>query len=347
MDTTLQQRLLEKLRAVDDGETVSHHVVLLPDFFVDHVLALGSFDQAASRVKDIYRQGGGNLPGVPQNIHHGGNAANAALALAKLGITAHLICRTDDFGLHLLNYFLGREGVDLSGVKADGKLAITTALEFGEQHTNVMIGDVGSVADFSFDRLDEHDLQMIADADVVCVLNWNLNKKGTALAKQTFSFANKHQTTTFFDTGDPSPRKRELSELQKLLADTHLDILGINENELRYYSNCICNSDEDVVNAAASLKQNIHARVDLHTDRFACTISNNATVVPVLQVPKIYRTTGAGDAWNAGDIFAELLHFDDDERLLCASAIAGYYISSHEPMHPTLNQLIKFLSEIA
>jgi len=294
----IQQELLEKLRAVDEKEIASHHVALLPDFFVDHVLTLGSFDQAASRVKDIYQQGGGNLPDVPQNIHHGGNAANTALALTKLGVTSHLICRTDNFGLHLLQYFLGEKGVDLSGVKTDGKLAITTALEFGEQHTNVMIGDVGSVADFSFDRLDEHDLQMIADADVVCVLNWNLNKKGTALAKQTFSFANKHQTTTFFDTGDPSPRKRELSELQQLLADTHLDILGINENELRHYSNCICNSDEDIVNAATSLKQNIHARVDLHTDRFACTISNNTTVVPVPQVPKIYRMTGAGDAWS-------------------------------------------------
>ena len=98
------------------------------------------------------------------------------LHLHDLGVCAHLICRTDRFGMHLLQYFLGRSGVDLSGVKTDGNLAITTALEFDAHHTNVMIGDPGSVVDFSFDLLDDADRELITSADLVGVTNWNLNR---------------------------------------------------------------------------------------------------------------------------------------------------------------------------
>ena len=88
--------------------------------------------------------------------------------------------------MHLLQYFLGSISVDLSGVKTDGNLAITTALEFEEHHTNVMIGDPGSVAEFSFDLLNDHDCELITSADLVGVTNWNLNRYGTDLACKVF-----------------------------------------------------------------------------------------------------------------------------------------------------------------
>jgi len=348
LDKTVKTRLLDKLRQTDKKKLLDFHVVLLPDFFVDHFLTLGKFENIFSRIKEKYKQGGGNLPGVSQKIHQGGNAANTALALARFGVKSHLICRTDEFGLHLLKYFLGKNGVDLSGVKTDGKLAVTAALEFGEKHTNVMIGDAGSVSDFSFEVLDENDLHMISNSDMLCVLNWNLNKKGTELARASFNFAKKHNTKTFFDTGDPSPRKNEIPELVKnVLTDKNLDILGLNENELLHYSNIKIASDEDVLNAAVSLKKKTHARVDLHTANFACTVNKKCIIVPALKISKVYRATGAGDTWNAGDIFAELLGFDDDERLLFANSAAGYYVSSPEPIHPTLNEIIKFISKTA
>jgi len=219
-------------------------------------------------------------------------------------------------------------------------------MEFGEKHTNVMIGDTGSVSDFTFDILDEKDEKIISNSDMLCVLNWNLNKNGTELAREAFKFAKEHDIKTFFDTGDPSPRKNEIPELIKnVIADKNLDILGVNENELQHYSNIETTYDKDIINAAVSLKNKIHARVDLHTARFACTVNKKHTIIPTLKLSKIYRVTGAGDAWNAGDIFAELLGFDDDERLLFANHVAGCYISSYEPVHPTLKEIIKFISE--
>ncbi|MDH7517042.1 MAG: carbohydrate kinase family protein [Candidatus Thermoplasmatota archaeon] len=340
-----KKRLLEKLKQIDKHKLQDIHVVLLPDFFVDHFLYLDEFENTFTRIKNIYQQGGGNLPGVKQKIHQGGNAANTALALARLGIKPHLICKTNEFGLKLLQYFLGRNNVDLSRVKTNGELAITTVLEFGEKHTNIMIGDPGSVAEFTFETLDEKDLELISNSEILCVLNWNLNKKGTELAKEAFRFARQKKVKTFFDTGDPSPRKNDIPALIKtVLTDKNLDILSLNENELKHYTNTQTNSKDELIKSANHLKSKINARIDLHTSLFSCTINKKTTVVPTQPKLKIKRAAGAGDSWNAGDIFSELLGFEDDERLFFANSTAEYYISSPTPIHPNLEEISKYIS---
>jgi sugar/nucleoside kinase (ribokinase family) len=314
---------------------------MLPDFFVDHFVSLDTVEKTCNAVKTVAAQGGGNLPGIAQRITQGGNAANTALALARLGISAHLICRSDPLGMHLLQYFLGNSGVDLSGVKTDGNLAITTALEFELHHTNVMIGDPGSVATFSFELLNDHDCELIASADLIGVTNWNLNRSGTDLACKVFEFAKKQGVKTFFDSGDPSPRLHDIPELiNKVLMNPQLDIFGLNENELRYYSNSSNKTQEEMISAAVSLKKKIPARIDLHTSLFSGSIRDTFIVVPTMSLSTVYRSTGAGDAWNAANLFADLLGFADDERLLFANMFAGHYISSTDVVHSTIDMLI-------
>lgn len=341
MELTLQERLLRDLQAIERKTLSSYHVVMLPDFFIDHILMLDSVEKTCGDIKTIARQGGGNIPGVTQQIHQGGNAANTALGLARLGICSHLICRTDPFGEYTLHYFLGKHGVDLSGVKNDGNLAITTALEFSKFRSNIMIGDAGSVASFSFGMLNEHDFELIQSASLVGVTNWNHNKSGTDLACKVLELAKKHRVKTFFDSGDPSPRLCDVPELiEKVLMNPRLDIIGLNENELRYYSKSQCDTPEGMIVAAESLKKNIPARIDLHTALFSSSFQNTTTVVPTVPRTMPYRLTGAGDAWNAANIFADLLNFADDERLLFANIVAGQYISSPEIMHSTIDMVI-------
>ena len=221
-------------------------------------------------------------------------------------------------------------------------------MEFGEEHKNVMVGYTGSVSDFNFEQLDENDLQLISDSDITCVVNWSLNKNGTGLARDVFRFAKKYNVKTFFDSGDPAHRKHEIPTLiNDVLTNKDLDILGLNKNELAHYCNITnMNNSEDILKAAISLKKKITARIDLHTASFSCTINNKNTVIPSIILPEIFRITGAGDAWNAGNIFAELLDFNDDERLLFANIIAGYYISSSNPIHPNLEDIKKFEEKI-
>jgi sugar/nucleoside kinase (ribokinase family) len=341
MESSLQKRLLQTLQGLERTELSTFHVVMLPDFFVDHFVSLDTVEKTCNAVKTVAARGGGNLPGIAQRITQGGNASNTALALARLGISAHLICRTDPLGMHLLQYFLGNSGVDLSGVKTDGNLAITTALEFQEHHANVMIGDPGSVTTFSFELLNDHDCELIASADLVGVTNWNLNRSGTDLACKVFEIAKKHGVRTFFDSGDPSPRLHDIPDLiNKVLTNPQLDIFGLNENELRYYSNSSNITQEEMITAALLLKKKIPARIDLHTSLFSGSIRSTSIVVPTMLISTQYRSTGAGDAWNAANMFADLLGFADDERLLFANMFAGHYISSTDVVHSTIDMLI-------
>jgi sugar/nucleoside kinase (ribokinase family) len=344
MESSLQKRLLQRLVGLEKKNLPTFHVVLLPDFFVDHFVFFDTIEKTCNGIKTIAAQGGGNIPGVTQRIHQGGNAANTALGLARLGMSPHLICQTDPFGMHLLQYFLGKNGVDLSGVKTDGKVAITTALEFREHRANIMIGDPGSVATFSFERLNDHDHELIASANLVGVTDWNLNRFGTDLACKVFETARKYNVRTFFDSSDPSPRTQDIPELiQKVLMNPNLNIFGLNENELRYYSNTTCKTQAEMISAIESLKKKIPARIDFHTALFSSSVQHTVTVIPSISLRTVYRSTGAGDAWNAANIFADLLGFADDERLLFANIFAGVYISSPEILHPTSDMVINFI----
>ena len=346
MDLSLMKRLERTLQALDRRMLAKAHVVMLPDFFIDHFVSLENTKKTWTAVDALTKQGGGNLPGIPQQISQGGNAANTVLALARLGVSSHLICRTDAFGLHCLQFFLGRHQVDLSGVKTTGKLALTTALEFQKTHANVMLGDPGSVADFAFNLLDAHDFDLLRSADIAGVVNWNLNEYGTELAQQVFETVKKEGVKTFFDSGDPSSRIKDIPKLMtQVLRNPRLDIFGLNENELRYYSSIVEDSQEGLVRALSALKQLMSARIDLHTTRFSCSMGRAPTLVSSESLPRIYRSTGAGDAWNAANLFAELFGFEDDQRLLFANIAAGCYISSREPQHPTTDTILNFIKK--
>jgi sugar/nucleoside kinase (ribokinase family) len=345
MDNNLKIGLLNKLNKIDKKKLKDFNVVLMPDFFIDHFLTLDDFNIESNKICKIYKQGGGNIPGVTQSLKNGGNAANTALALSRLGISSHLICRTDELGINLLQYFLGNFGVDLSGVKTDGEIAITTAMEFGDEHVNVMLGKTGSVSNFTFEDLDENDLQLISNSDITCVVNWSLNDKGTELAKKVFNYAKKFNIKTFFDTGDPTHRKNEIPDLIKnVITNKNLDILGLNEGELMHY----CNLDNDYISknfekALVVMKEHVSARIDFHTKKFSYSINNKITKTPTIKTSRILRTTGAGDSWNAGNLFADLLGFNDNERLLFANSVAGFYISSIDSVYPNLEDIKNFI----
>lgn len=346
MERSLQNRLLQTLDHLNRLELPRFHVVMLPDFFIDHFVRFDSVEKTCAALRDIAAQGGGNLPGVAQRIHQGGNAANTALGLARLGMSAHLICQTDAFGLHLLQYFLGRHTVDLSGVKTNGRLAMTAALEFQDHHANVMVGDPGSVGSFTYETINDHDHEVLSSADLVGVTNWNLNRSGTDLACKVFTDAKKQNVRTFFDSGDPSPRRPDIPDLiRNVLMNPSVDVFGLNENELNQYSDSTHKSQADMISAVESLKKKIPARIDLHTAAFSGSVSSSTTVIETIPVTTVYRSTGAGDAWNAADIFADLLGFADDERLLFANICAGLYISSADVGHSTIDMVINYIKK--
>lgn len=346
----VKESLVAKLKATNTEDLKSLKVVLMPDFFLDHFALVKDVD-FLSNIHRVYEEGGGNLLEVPQLLTLGGCAARISLALAKLGVKASFIGRTSKLGYTLLNFFLqdANANVDITKVRNDGKLGKTITFEFEAGGVNVMINEIGSNKDFGFSDLNEEDLKLIAQSDLVCVLDWSLNiEKGTELAEEVFKYAKRKGVATYFDPADLAPRVNELKTLfNKILYSKNLDVLSINEKELRILSgmNFDYNEREKVLLAASRLKARVKPEINIHTSDFVATVGGeNIVVVPTFKV-KPCKFTGAGDVWNAGNILGLLLKFTNVERLLLGNATAGYYISHPDKLPPTIMELLPFIRE--
>lgn len=335
--------LAERLRSLD---VASLHVVTLPDFYLDHFVTLPSWTSALPFWQGVHARGGGNVPAPGQHFQAGGNAANTALALARLGVRTHLVARTSPFGKLFLEHTLGRSGVDLRHVRSDGQLSITTALEFHEDRpVNVMLSDPGSVSQFGPESLDANDWTLLDAADLVLVANWSQNRRGTALVEAVARAARRSNTMSMVDAGDPSARAGDIPELvERVVALPELDVFALNENELRLLAGRPLASGAAEVEAARSLaEQRAGGVMDLHTAQLAATFgSKGEAVVPTFRVDPI-RVTGAGDAWNAGNALGHLASFGPADRLMLANAVAGMYVSGKEGLAPSLAEVVMFL----
>lgn len=334
------------------------HVVVMPDFFLDRIINLpwtpAEFQTLTSNVT---KRKGGSLDGIPQTDMKGGNAINVASALANLGIKVTPIICTNDLGLQQIKYHFKNTPMDTSHVKTIGNASITTALEFQQQNdkVNVMLRDLGSLAEFGPKNLNQDDYRLIEAAEYLCLFNWaGTLKFGTALAETVFGYAKSKGRKTFFDTADPTPKTKEIPKLiTKVLKTDNIDILSLNENEAITYASHLdeefkakhgrVEHAESAMEAARTLAKHLTARIDLHTSVFSATLrGSKEVVVPTFNV-KVLRATGAGDAWNAANLLGDHNGLSDECRLTLANAVSACYLSSKDGNHPTKEKLAAFL----
>lgn len=354
---------MKNLRLFLKSEFEPFSVVVAPDFFLDRFVDLGQDMSSFSRaIKNIVGKQGGSLDGVVQTESRGGNAVNTASALATLGAKVTLMVCTTKLGLQLLKFHLGHLDVDFSHIKLLDRASITTALEFenNNQRANVMLRDVGSLSHFGPHNLNSDDFNAVRNADYVCVFNWAGTKNfGTELAKTVFHEAKSEgKGKTYCDTADPLPNKERIPELVKsVLQSPDLDILSVNENEAVCYASQLSEKtakhhlenlsyEERVCEYGRTLASHLLARIDLHTTRFSATFKKESeAIVPAFKVP-VLRATGAGDAWDAGNILGDACGLSEDCRLALANAVAAYYVSSPDGAHPTRKQLSGFCEKL-
>jgi sugar/nucleoside kinase (ribokinase family) len=334
------------------------NAVVMPDFFLDRLLDLPWTGQEFSKLtEDVVSRKGGSIDGIFQADIKGGNAVNTASALAALGVKVTPILCTSSYGLHLLNYHF-KGGVDLSHIKLFPKASVTTAFELksGSEKVNVMLRDVGSLADFGPEDLDAEDFASIDNADYVCLFNWAGTKThGTALAKKVFEKTKKvGRGKTYYDTADPMPNRAGITDLIKdVLETSKVDMLSLNENEAVAYASLLDSSIEEkkcqvsfnnlALEAARVLSKRFSARIDLHTTSFSASLKGGSeVVVPTFKV-NVVRATGAGDAWNAGNVFADGNELSDGCRLMLANAVSACYLSDPAGVHPDLAKLARFI----
>jgi ribokinase len=334
-------------------------VVVLPDFFLDRLINLNwNFTEFSRLIGNVAKRKGGSIDGIPQTDLRGGNAINVASALANLGANVTPIVCTSQSGLQQIKYYFKEVPIDISHIKIHEKASITTALEIKNKNekSNVMLRDLGSLIGFGPNDLDDSDYSLIDSADYICVFNWTGTLKfGTTLAQAVFDRAkSKGKGKTYYDTADPTPNIDKVPELIKtVLKSNNVDILSLNENEAIVYASLIDSSFSDkktsldfadfALEAARILARNLTARIDLHTTAFSASLRGKSEVmVPSFKV-KVLRATGAGDAWDAGNILGDRNGLSDECRLFFANAVSACYLSDPEGKHPTLTRISTFV----
>ena len=345
--SVLKERLVEK---------PLFKVVSMPDFYLDYILAFpGKLDEMAKVMVDVAERGGGNILGWQHLVGRGGNASNFSAQLLKLGANVSPIIETDDFGKLALAHFL--KGADLSHIRSTGTLSRTLAFEaeYSGRHVNIMASDPGSLSSFGPEKLSDLDKELIREADFVCVFNWNQNLKGTELAETVFQTAKTEGSgVTFFDPGDPTSRASEIPRLnEQVLSKGLVDVLSVNENELTQLASAVTEEtgefdgeEADPLFQAASVFSMLGSRVDLHTPTFSATFIDGQRERVLCANSTPLKVTGAGDAWNAGDIFAQGIGLGHKERLVFANATAAAYMQKPDLDPCSLDEISERVGEI-
>ena len=330
--------------------------VVLPDFFVDHFVIIESLDKLIEGLRNLAERGGGNLLENEQFIRRGGNAVNTASALQTLGLNPKLIVTTDEQGATLLRALTSPE-LDMSRIHIDGRMSSTVSIEteYQGRKVNLMVSDSGSARKLSFSDLTEMEFEAIRGSSIVSLLSLNHNLKGSELSHDLFTFIKESSDAiTFMDMGDPSGNPELVGKLiKRVLSKGLVDVFSLNENELSWVVQSLSGDARrwqeiqskplEWLKAAEFISEETGVRIDLHTPYYTATIGKGeTTTVPAFDAESRV-VCGAGDAWNAGDIFGTLLGITPVDRLILANAIAALYVSSSDASHPTLTEIVKFL----
>jgi sugar/nucleoside kinase (ribokinase family) len=346
-----------KLISVLENPPTVQYPVILPDFFVDHFVILPSYEEFVKALNSLSKQGGGNLMGNEQFIRRGGNSVNTVSALHALGVGARMIITTDEYGASLLEA-LAPPSIDKDHIHKNGRLSATVSIEteYQDRKINIMISDSGSASAFGFDDLTGKDIELACKSGLVAIVNLNHNTKGAELASGLFKIVKETSSAaTFIDMGDPSSKPELVLPLVKnVIGEGLVDVLGANENEIGWFLWAISGKDDrrhhplsspkEWISGAKRLSTETGVVIDLHTPFFSAVVEKDEVVsVPSFQVTS-RAVCGAGDAWNAGDIYGRLLALPPRERIILANAIAALYVSSRDASHPSRRDVINFLS---
>ena len=351
MPTVSEIERENNLRLSDLARSVSKlRVSVLPDFFLDRIIAVPSLSKLFAEAKAKAAAGGGNLRGYSQSEVHGGNATNLAFALASLSARTQLYCIGDKFA----RTATANRPANLQVRILPGRPGLTAAFEFPfkARMVNVMISDVGDLADFDGNKFNADDISALKASDCVALVNWSANRSANRLTKRVFSARRRKGRLNFIDPADLSGAEDRIGPLKRIIEEGLIDVISLNENEARILTKVLAvralprsYSARDVLRASVDLHEALQVRVDIHTPTgCASTHDGHQAWVSSPGFVKGY-VTGAGDVWDAGDIIGHVLHFTVDDRLRFANACAYLYVSSEKARTPNLREVTGFLSK--
>lgn len=220
----------------------------------------------------------------------GGKGANQAVALARLGVTTHMVGRVggDSFGEQLLSS-LQTAGVQTNDVLVDetvsSGIAAIAVDDRGENQIIIVPGANGRV-----DATDVERLTKLLPSASVLLLQLEIPLDAVLAAAKA---AQQAGVTVILD---PAPVRTIPDELYKLI-----DIITPNEIEAGELVNLTVNEPQSAAAAAAVLRQKgvKNVIVKLGDRGVVCATESETFFVPAFAVTAV-DTVAAGDAFNGG-----------------------------------------------
>jgi len=118
--------------------------------------------------------------------------------------------------------------------------------------------------------------------------------------------------------------------IEGVLSKGVVQIFSVNEAEAILFASKLEESLSDraismdvALEGARILRDSMRTRVDLHTSEFTATFGEEGEFTVPTFMTEAKVVTGAGDAWNAADIYGYIIGLEPPQRLLFANAVAS------------------------
>jgi len=270
-------------------------------------------------------------------VRAAGSAGYSALALGKLGVHPRVIGNVgaDHYGTFILDA-LRVACVDTGGVRVAGSPTGVSVALTDERGERAFVTYPGHLREFS----PEWVLDEVRSLPLVryCLLSgyFLLPALGPAGAIEVLRFCQERGGTTLLDTGDDPQgwQSGTIRELRHVLNE--VDIFLPNREEALAISGM-----KTIGDAATTLlewgPQIVIVKQGGNGSIFASPAG--LTAEPAISVP-VFDTTGAGDAFNAGAIYALANERAPREVLRFANALASCTVARMEDRFPTLQEVL-------
>ncbi len=300
-----------------------------------------------------------NIEIVPTLVKLGGNGPIMANALTSLGVPVTYCGMTGFPQTHPVF----ADFADRARLLPVCEPALTDAYEFDDG--KLIAGKHATVAEISHQNIIERVGEIAwraawESASFVAMVNWTMLPHMTALWQQIqLDFPTSDaRKLLFFDLADPEKRSSEdIAEALQTIAAfqaNHDVILGLNEKEALNVAHVLqietplgkVLTSETAPALAASIRARLGIGVVVvHPTRFAAAASAHDAVSvpgPWIANPKI--STGAGDHFNAGFCFGQLLGADLAQSLQMGVGTSGFYVRGAQS--PSRTDLTEFLESM-
>lgn len=296
-----------------------------------------------------------NIEFVPIQNKLGGNGPIMSNTLSNYNLDVTYIGAVGEYSINPVFNEMSKKSTIIN-ISNPG---LTDAVEFLDG--KLMIGKRECLKDVNWSKLKEKVgvkklTSLLSDAQLVGLENWTMLPYMTEVWNGLIdeiipNISNNHDKYIFFDLADPENRLKndilEALSVIKKFSNKFKVILGLNEKEAYEIGEVLDISSTADKLPLDTLVKSIAQKLDIyclvvHPIKEAYAVCDGKlyhTIGPYEPNPKL--TTGAGDNFNAGFCFGQVLGLSVQLSLLLGVATSGYYVRNSKS--PTLEDIINFL----